>query len=98
VSQKGDSEIENLLEFFVEGDTDNQRQLGGGVKLPRFDGAYGVSGDPYELGKSLLRYALLVSYLLKIIFKNKPIVHYIIPLLRKMQTQKAAASINSITA
>ena len=49
------SEIKQFFKSFVQGDAQNQRQFGGGVELPRFDGTDGVVGHAHRLGQLPLR-------------------------------------------
>ena len=40
--------IEKLLEFFIQRDAENERQLGGRAELAGFDGADGVPGHAHH--------------------------------------------------
>ena len=43
--------IEEVFEFFVQGDAEDQGQLGGGTELAGLDGTDGVPGDANHLRK-----------------------------------------------
>lgn len=67
--------IENILKFLVKRDADDERELGGGVKLPCLDRADGVSRDTDHIRELLLGNVLLKPYRLEIVLKYKLIVH-----------------------
>ena len=47
--------IEQFLKFFIQGDAENQRQLGRRIELASFDGADGVARDADHLRQRRLR-------------------------------------------
>ena len=51
IEVQASSEIEQVLEFLVQGDTDDKGELGRGAELARLDGADRVAGHAHHLGK-----------------------------------------------
>ena len=67
--------IEQFLELLVQGDAENQRQLGGGIELPRLNGADGVAGHAHQLRQLGLGQPLLRPGHLQPVFQDQLIVH-----------------------
>ena len=63
--------IEQFLELLVQGDAENQRQLGGGIELPRLNGADGVAGHAHQLRQLGLGQPLLRPGHLQPVFQNQ---------------------------
>lgn len=61
--------VKKLLKLFIQGNTQDKGKLGGGVKLPCFYGAYGVSGYAYRLRQIGLGHSLFGSGFFKAVFK-----------------------------
>lgn len=62
-------EIEQLLEFFVEGYAQDERELRRRVELPRFYTGYGIARNADELRKFTLRQPRFLPFFLYSVFK-----------------------------
>ena len=70
-----ESEIEQLLELFVQGDAEDQSQLRRGAELAGFDGADGIAGHTHHLGQSRLGELSLGAGFFDAVFQDQLVVH-----------------------